>query len=394
MRPEDQNVPKPPTSKRKILFVCTEDWFFRSHFMPLGQAALKEGGYDATILTTVGPARADLEELGLRVVPVDFARASFGILSSLRLFFQLVAAFWRERPDIVHIISLKPILIGGLAALFIPRTARVFHLTGLGYVSDLQTARGSLVRGSVFRLLAFFLRWPNSWLITENPDDRAFVAQFGAPTETRSSLFGGAGVDPDDFPELPPPDHSTPSAGYVGRMIWSKGVDIIVEAQSRVVASGTDLDLHMYGAPDTGNHRPINPEMLEEWNSRPGVTWHGLTTDIHAVWRQADMAIVATRTREGMPRAMLEAAACGRALIVSDIPGCRHFVRDGIEGLVVPPEDAGALAEAMERLANDRALCRKMGQAARQRIIDGYTEGHVREAVLKIYAKLLGGAKA
>jgi len=124
-------------------------------------------------------------------------------------------------------------------------------------------------------------------------------------------------------------------------------------------------------------------------NTRLGVAWHGPIEDVRDVWRNCEIAVVPTRTREGMPRVMLEAASCGRALIVTDVPGCRHFVRDGIEGFVVPPDDVEALAAAMDQLAQNPELRQMMGHAARERVLSGYTEQHVKVAVLNIYETFL-----
>jgi len=357
--------------------------------MPLGEAALREGKYTATVMTTVGDADKDLEATGLNVLPFDFVRSSTSKFSAIKLFWRLVRELRRERPDIIHFISLKPILLGGLAALFVPKAATVHHLTGLGYLADGNSLKAKIMRNISFRMLGLYLRRSKSWFITENSDDLAFARQYGAPENNRTSMFGGAGVDPDHFTEMPPAPDEKVHAGYVGRMIWSKGVDILVSAKEVLQNRGTNLQLDMYGTPDTANPRALQLKTMEQWNTRPGVKWHGPIKDVRDVWQHCEIAIVPTRTREGMPRAMLEAAACGRALIVTDVPGCREFVRDGIEGLIVPPDDESALADAMEKLVLDSDLRKRMGQAARQRILGGYTESHVKKDVLEIYATLL-----
>ena len=375
--------------RRKVLFVCTEDWFFRSHFLPLGQAAISTGNYDAAVVTTASGADEDLERLGLTVHKLDFTRSSFGLLPAIKLLKQLIMLIRRERPDIIHFIALKPMLLGGLAALFVPRAATVYHLTGLGYLAQGKTSRAALVSNISFRLIGFYLKRSKSWLIAENSDDLDFLASYGVSVDKRTSLFGGAGVDPDFFTALPSEGETVCHAAYVGRMIWSKGVDVLVEASGLVNARDVELELDMYGAPDPANPGSIQNETLHDWNQISGVKWHGPISDVREVWRNCDIAVVPTRTREGMPRAMLEAASCGRPLIVTDVPGCRHFVRDGIEGLIVAPDDTDALAGALEKLASNPALRLKMGAAARTRVLEGFTEHHIREAILKIYQTLL-----
>jgi glycosyltransferase involved in cell wall biosynthesis len=171
-------------------------------------------------------------------------------------------------------------------------------------------------------------------------------------------------------------------------MIWWKGVDVLMAAHQLLSARGNPVQLSLYGDADPLTHRAISRETLLEWGSRPHVTWHGSTSDVRAVWRDHDIAVIPSRRREGLPRTLLEAAACGRPVIVTDVPGSRHFVRDGVEGLIVPPEDPAALADAIARLASDPALRQRMGTAARDRILSGFTETHVMNAVAQTYENL------
>ena len=176
---------------------------------------------------------------------------------------------------------------------------------------------------------------------------------------------------------------------FVGRLVWSKGVDVLIESLDLLKSDGLPVRLDLYGAPDVDNPRSLSVELLDEWGRRDDVVWHGRSENVLEVWHDADIALVPSRGGEGMPRAMLEAASCARPLIVTDVPGCRHFVRDGEEGFVVPPEDPPALAGAIAKLAANEELRLKMGQVARQRVQDGFTERHVIEAVARVYDKLL-----
>lgn len=376
-------------SRRKVLFVCTEDWFFRSHFLPLGRAVIETGDYEAALATTISDAQEVLEGLGLEVHPVDFKRSSRNPLAAVKLLTRLIRLIRRERPDIVHFIAMKPVLLGGLATVFTPKAAKVYHVTGLGSLADGKSIGAALVRYMCFRLVASYLKRRNSWLVAENPDDLNFLEQYGVPVDTSASLVGGAGVDPEFYAALPIGGHKPLRAAYIGRMIGSKGVDVLIAAKDQLRERGVELELEMFGAPDPGNPGAIDRDRLMEWSTRPGVKWHGVSSDVRDVWRNCDIAVIPTRTREGMPRAMLEAASCGRPLIVTDVPGCRHFVRDGVEGLIVPPNDPTALARALEKLAGDPELRARMGSAARERIVGGFTESHMCETFLRIYAKLV-----
>ncbi len=373
--------------KSKVLFVQTEGWFFLSHFRPLAEAISSTQTYSGSIVTTIGSAGPSLEKLQLKVIPLDFERASFNPFSALKLVWNLRKILREECPDIVHFIALKPIIIGGLASLFLPKTGKVFHLTGLGYLVDGKTWLARARQNLVFRMVALFTRQKNAWLITENPDDLAFLQQYGA-TKTNTSLFGGAGVDPDYFTPAPGIKSDPVRVAYVGRMIWSKGVDVLVKAATQLRERGISIQLDLFGTPDLANPNSVSEETLDQWNQLPNVSWHGRSLDVREVWAQCEIAVMPTRTREGMPRAMLEAAACARGLIVTDVAGCRHFVERQKDGLRVPPEDATALADAIELLVANPRLRKTLGENARKKILENYTEAHVRSAILKVYEQV------
>lgn len=376
--------------RKHIAFVSTEDWFFRSHFMPLHDAVQSMGdGNETHVICNIADAYKDLEAAGIKVSPFPFRRRSTNPLAALKQIWCLRQQIRRTRPDIVHFIALRPVLIGGLATLFSLPKAKVFHVTGLGTIAEGTSLRAKLFRSIAFRLVSFYLRSRDTHLVVENPDDLAFLKQYGGICDERVSLFGGAGVDPESWQSLPFAGGDILRAAFVGRMIWTKGVDVLIESMKILHKRGVALELDLYGEPDEGNPKSYSREQIESWAAMPNVTWHGRTSDVTAVWRRADISVVSTRTREGMPRAMLEAAACGRPQIVTDVPGPRHFVEDGREGFVVPPEDPVALADALERLVQDETLRVKMGEAARQRVLDGFTETRVRDKVHQIYERLL-----
>jgi glycosyltransferase involved in cell wall biosynthesis len=264
----------------------------------------------------------------------------------------------------------------------------VVHVTGLGLARVTKNRVLRFYHAANLRLVRSILQRESSYLLVENSDDLLQLRRAGADPGDRFAVLGGAGVDPKAFPLLAPPDNSVPVAAFVGRLIASKGVDILMSAYERVRARGVSLQLELFGDTDTSNRAAIPPEVVHEWCARSGARWHGHVSSVVDVWRRADFFVLPSQGGEGLPRAMLEAASCGRPLIVTDVPGCRHFVRDGVEGLLVPPGDVGALADAMHRLANDRALQLSMGDAARERFLDGFMEVHVIAALLSSYRSL------
>ena len=372
----------------KILFLITEDWFALSHFKPL-IAMMVEDAREVVVATRFSGREAEITALGARAEPFDFRRASLNPLAQAGTIRGIAKLIGREQPDIVHVVALQPMVLTSVAlSMTRNRPAAVLHLTGLGFLGISQSRAVKLLRPVALRAVASVLARSNSRLIAENPDDVAFLAGHGARADGRTTIVGGAGLDPARFPEQPWPTGGRPVAAFVGRMIRSKGVEHLVAAHEKLRNAGLPLDLALYGKTDPDNPESLSRVTVEQWAARDGITWHGHVADIASVWRAASIAVLPAITREGMPRSVLEAAASGRPLIVTDVPGCRHFVRDGIEGFVVPPADPQALADALAKLVTDRALAKRMGAAARARFLGGFTVDKVVADLRGVYRSL------
>jgi glycosyltransferase involved in cell wall biosynthesis len=373
----------------RILVVITEDWFALSHFKPL-LSQLSLLAREVVVATRSSGRLDELAALGVRPIAFDMQRGSFNPLKLAKVRRHLAALIDAERPDAVHAISLQPMLLASLAT----RAARhkphalVLHVTGLGYIAASHTPRAWLARNLTFGMIRLATRHADVWLLAENPDDIIFTLARGVGRASRTTIVPGAGVDPIEFPALPPPANAVPRAAYVGRLVRSKGVDVLVAAHQKLRERGIGLDLALYGAIDTHNPDAVTRDTLTEWQQRPGLSAPGHVTDVRNVWREADIAVVPTLGGEGVPRAMLEAAACARPIVASDVSGCKHFLRDGVEGALVPPGDADRLAEALARLAADPELRRRQGAAARARLLAGYTTAAVQKAIRDAYAAM------
>jgi glycosyltransferase involved in cell wall biosynthesis len=378
---------------RKVLLLVTEDWFALSHFQPL-IAVLKEVAREVVVVTRSSGRLGEIEALGTRVIDFDYRRSSTNPAREAASAWKLASIFEAENPDAVHLVAMKPVVLGGLALKLVPARHVFVHMTGLGLLGFGTGRLLQLYRALALRLIASMVRKPSAFLLVENPDDLALLRAGGVDPGARFTILGGAGVDPDVYPVQAPPQHEMPVAAYVGRMIRPKGVDVLMEAYDRLKLRGVPLELELYGDSDDGNAEAIPSETLNAWCTAHGARWPGHVADVREVWRKADIFVLPARSREGMPRALLEAAASGRPLVVTDVPGCRHFVRDGTEGFIVPVEDANALADALQRLATDPDLRQRMGESARLRLLQGFTEAHVRQALKAAYFSVLGGARA
>jgi glycosyltransferase involved in cell wall biosynthesis len=322
---------------------------------------------------------------GCRVISLEAERRSLSAVEIVRSFARMVRIVRAERPDVVHCIALRPIVLGALAARLAGVRRLVLAPTGLGH---LWLERGLTVRVArpLARLLiGRVLRGASTRYLFENPED---PAEFGLdPAGADVTIVGGAGVDPAQFPASPEPPAPPVKAAVVARMLVLKGIAESVAAVRRARAQGAPVELHLYGAPDPSNRWSYSADDLRRWSSEPGIVWHGATDDVARVWRESHVAVLLSH-REGLPRALVEAAAAGRAIVTTDVTGCREVVRDGIEGLLVPRDDADAAARALILLANDAALRARLGAAANARFRERFTEAAVIRTMTVLYAGL------
>lgn len=372
----------------KLLFVATEDWFFASHFLPMARAA-RELDFEVVVVARERQHRHVIEAIGARLIGLEAERRSLdprALFRQVRALRRIIAA---EQPDILHCIALKPIALAGLAGRLAGTERRIYALTGLGFLGAKQGALANAARLVARLWLRQVIDGPQVRFLFENPDDPAML-QLDPAEASKVVLVGGAGVDPLILMPTPMPPSSPLKVALVARLLWSKGVDLAVEAVRIARSHGVRVELTIHGAPDFSNPKAIPEATLTEWAARPGIDWAGPTRDIEGVWRRHHLCCLPSRGGEGLPRTILEAAACGRAILTTDVPGCRSFVRDGVDGVVVPPNDAAALAKALVALAGAPNLVERMGSNARARLIDGHTERDVMDVVKSLYRELLG----
>lgn len=372
---------------RKLLFVATEDWFFASHFLPMARAA-GEMGLDVVVVARERNHRKIIEATGARLIALEAERRSLDPRALWKQIVALKVLIAAERPDILHCIALKPIALAGLAGKLAGVERRIYALTGLGLLGARKDAIGGVARFAAISWLRGAIDGRQVRFLFENPDDPVTLG-LDPLDRGKVAIVGGAGVDPLILMPVPMPLAPPLKVALVARMLWSKGVDLAVEAVRLARAGGTNVTLTIHGAPDPSNPKAIPEATLREWAARPGIDWAGPTRDIEGVWAAHHLCILPSRGGEGLPRTILEAAACGRPILTTDVPGCRSFVREGQDGLVVPADDAAALAKALAVFGRSPGLTERMGENARNRLLDGHTERDVMNAVKALYRGLL-----
>ena len=366
----------------KLLFLITEDWFFVSHFLPMARVA-RAAGFEVVVATRVRDHAERIVAEGCRVIALENERRSFGPFEALLAFTRMVRLVREERPDIVHCIALRMVVLGGLAARFGGVSRLVLAPTGLGHLWTNDGVKERLARMFARIVVGRWLRRPGTRYLFENTDD---PREFGLDADAPVTIVPGAGVDPGEFPQSADPPDPPLKVAVVARMIWPKGIAEAVEAVKRARALGVAIELDLYGAPDPSNRRSCTEAELVALSADPGIRWRGRTGDVAAVWREHHVAMLLTYYREGVPRSVIEAAAAGRPIVTTDVPGCRDVVRDGVEGFLVPARDAEAAARALVRLAGDTELRQRLGRAAHARFMERFTGEAVRRTVAALYA--------
>ena len=368
----------------RILYVVTEDWYFLSHRLPMARAA-QDAGYEVHVATRLQDGTTAIEEEGFVPHALSWSRGSLSPFGSFSAVLELRRLLRDLKPEILHNVSLKPVLLGTTASLGFSATAVVNSLTGLGTLFIGEARVSGLTRKGVHYALSRLLRRAHSRTVVQNPDDRAFVIDLGVPPES-VVLIPGSGVDTGKFTPLPEPPPPI-IAAYVGRMLADKGVFTLIDAFARLGKRDVQLQLLLAGDCDKENPGSLVPEQLREFASLYGIHWLGHVADIREVWARAHFAVLASR-REGLPKSLLEAAACGRAMVATDVPGCREIAIAGETALTVPVENAEALAGAMARLAGDKKMREKFAANARALVESKFSADAIGREIVALYNSL------
>lgn len=370
----------------KLLFLITEDWYFCSHRLPLARAAIK-AGFDVVLLSNVQSHGEQIRAEGIKVIPLVLQRRSMNPLRELKTLLQIVRVYRSEKPDIVHHVAMKPVLYGSMAAFLtgIPRVVNA--LAGMGYLFISESLKTRVLRAGIKRLFRFLLGRQNSLLILQNPDDAQMFVASGMVAETRIRLIRGSGVDVSVF--VPTPEPPSPVTVVLpARMLLDKGVVEFVETARILTSQGCTARFVLVGKCDTENPAAISEEQLASWQQEQIVQWWGHQADMAALLSQAHIVCLPSY-REGVPKALLEAAACGKAIVSTEVPGCREIVRDGVNGLLVPIRNSTALAEALHKLIYNRNLRQSMGAKGREMVLAEFSEQIVIRETLAVYRELL-----
>lgn len=377
-----------PSTNIKLLFVETEDRAFLSHRFPMARAA-RDAGFDVHVATSVGSNADAIRAEGFTIHPMPFRRGGlspFGAISTIRALRRIKREL---SPSIVHHVGMQICVLGGVSSLGMT-TPQVNAMTGLGYAFTSTAKRALLLRVVIAIALRFLLNRDHAVFLVQNPDDRAALETIGIDPH-RLARIPGSGVDTDKLMPMPEPDGPI-TVGFAGRLLTSKGIRSLVAAHRMLRARGVDVRLRIAGDPDPANPDSVSLEDAKQWNNEPGIIWLGHVDDITSLWRDSHIAALPSH-REGLPKSLLEAAACGRPLVATDAPGCREIAIHQQTGLLVPIEDPQALADAIGELATSRELRARYGAAARQLVVEKMSGQAIGAATVALYDDQLKRAR-
>jgi glycosyltransferase involved in cell wall biosynthesis len=372
------------TPSRTLVFLLMEDWFFASHFWARGLAA-KRAGWRVVLIARESEAARRIEASGIEFYPANLNRRRLNPFTELAVAWQLVRIYRELKPDLVHHIALKPIILGGLAARLAGVKTIINAPIGLGFVFSSSKPLARILRPLVRLALRATLPPKHGAVIFENPDDREVLVNAKLVPPEATLVIRGAGVDTGKFAPTPAPPGPVRIV-LTARMIREKGIPDFVAAAHLLHGQAEFL---LAGAPDAGNPDSLTEAELRGFEAEGVVRWLGPVSDVAALLAGVHIFCLPSTYREGLPKAVLEAMSSGTPVVATDIPGCREAVVDGETGFLVPPRAPEALASALARLIADPALRARMGAAGRRRVEENFSDAIICTATLKVYDSLV-----
>jgi glycosyltransferase involved in cell wall biosynthesis len=369
------------------MFVVNVDWFFLSHRLPIALEAQRQG-YQVHIATGLTGKQGELEGHGLVVHPLTLDRSSAGLISACRACFQLWKIFRAVQPDVVHLVTIKPVLLGGIVARLVGVPAVVAAVSGLGFVFVATGVKATIRRSLVGGLYRFALGHRNLKVIFQNPEDRDSLVKLTHIPETSVTMIRGSGVDLNEYCHKALPS-GVPIVILAARLLADKGVREFAQAARLLKQRGVSARFCLVGTPDLANPTSLTDAELAIWEKEGVVELWGHRADMPQVLETSRLAVLPSYYGEGLPKVLIEAAACGRAVITTDHPGCRDAIIPNVTGLLVRSRDEVALADAIEVLLNDLERCKEMGQAGRKLAESSFDVRQVVSTHLQIYQELL-----
>ena len=365
----------------KVILFANTDWYLYNFRLSLAKALIAQGD-DVILLSPPGPYVEKFQNQGYHWEPMPFEPRGMKILAEVKLIRRLIAFYQREKPDLVHHFTIKCMLYGSMAAHLTGVKRIINSIEGLGHIFTDNSKKIVALRQVIKLLYRIF--FTHTKVIFLNPEDRETFIQQRILHPVQAVLIKGSGVDVDYWrlstePEIPC------VVVLAARMFYQKGIREFVQAAGMIKKEGIQARFVLVGDSQENATDAVPGDQLRTWQGEGIIEWWGWQQDMRAVYEKTHIACLPSFYREGLPKSLLEAAACGRPLIATDIPGCREIVRDGENGFLIPPKDVIKLTIALKKLIGDRSLRQRMGQRARQLVEEEFSDEKVNSLTLNLY---------
>jgi len=370
------------SKKKKLFLVVSEDWSFWSHRLPLALSAI-EAGFDVTLYTKINQLEEKINAKGLKVVDVNFSRSSKSPVTDFLNIVKLARIFRKEKPDVIHNVALKTIFISSVAAAFTKNTVVINAFTGLGYVFSSNQRQAKVIRCFIKPLFRFLMQKKCYWTIFQNPDDMKLFEELKLSCPERSVLIRGSGVDTEEFIQTDD-QNEIPVVMLASRILWDKGIGEFVEAAKRINKEKIKAKFILVGDTDAANPMSIPVSTLKQWSREGSISWQGHSNNMPETLSSSSIVCLPSY-REGLPKILLEAGAVGRALVATDVPGCREIVRNGENGILVKLKDIESLYEALKLLILNKEMRQSMGQKSRDLVESELSTDIINGQTLELY---------
>lgn len=379
------------SKSKKLMFIVNVDWFFMSHRLPIAIEAISNG-FDVHLATTVTDKKEELEKLGITIHPLLIGKGKPGIFQFIRSFFEIISVLKKVKPNVVHLVTIKPVLLGGVATRMMKADAVVAAISGLGSVFSARGVKAQIRRKIIGTIYKQALQHKNIKVIFQNENDKMILKELTGLNENQTHLIPGSGVDLENFNPATIADEDMKFI-FAGRLLYEKGVGEFVEAAKTLKADlkgkKQKIKFILVGAPYPNNPSSVELEKIREWEKLGIIEYWGVRQDMPEVLRKAYAVVLPSYYGEGLPKILIEAAASGRAVITTDHPGCRDAIINNVTGLLVKTRDATDLSIAMRKLVDNPERAKEMGHEGRKLAEQKFTIENVTNEHLKIYAELL-----
>lgn len=373
------------------MFVVNTDKFFMSHRLSIALAAMNEG-FEVHLVAGTSSCADQIRKLGLRVHSLMLQRSSMNVFSNALTFYQILRVFMRVRPDIVHLVTIKPVILGGLAARLTKVECVVSAISGLGFVYTSRDAMASARRLFISGLYRWALGNRDQKVIFQNEADRQYLIKFSGVAREKTALVKGSGVNLVEYSKAPMPQ-GMPIIMLAARLLIDKGVRDFVDAARYFKNNGVRARFVLVGTPDIGNPNSISEDELNRWVDENVVESWGYRNDMPDVLAKCSVFVLPSFYGEGLPKVLMEAAARGRPVVTTDHPGCRDAIIPNKTGLLIPKHDVKKLCNAIQILTNNPSLREEMGLAGRKLAEQEFDVEVIVRAHMEIYYDFLKTAR-